>query len=55
MALNGELNLKCCCKDLLKVNEERLRAVEDIADHWKVRTKQLVGKYYNSLQSVRED
>ena len=47
--------MQCCCEDLKNLYEERTSSLEQIAEHWKEKTQLLVGKYYKSLQIVRED
>eukprot|EP00347_Sterkiella_histriomuscorum_P000152 403376971 len=53
--VNQGMQLKCCCQELKQIYEDRSFSLEQIADHWKQKTQQLVGKYYKSLQLVRED
>jgi chromosome segregation and condensation protein ScpB len=47
--------MQCCCEDLKQVFSDRQVSLEQIGEHWKGKTQLLVGKYYKSLQVVRED
>ncbi|CDW88330.1 UNKNOWN [Stylonychia lemnae] len=51
----ARVSLQCCCENLKIIYEDRAQSLEKIADHWKEKTQLLVGKYYKSLQLVRED
>jgi len=47
--------LQCCCEELKAIYEDRQAAIEQISEHWKEKTHQLVSNYYQSLKVVRED
>eukprot|EP00347_Sterkiella_histriomuscorum_P023812 403333304 len=44
----------CCCKDMQSYYETKLAQCDQISDHWKHKTQQLVQKHYKSIQLLRE-
>ena len=45
----------CCCEELRQIHNEKEVKLNQITDTWKNKTYNLAGKYFKTLQTVREE
>lgn len=45
----------CCCEELRQIHADKEENLQKIAETWKLKSFNLAGKYFKSLQSVREE